>query len=104
MCERRIALTFALDRSGSMSGQQANVRAFANSVLAQLDIGANHSRAALVMFNNVGLVAQSMSASRADLIASVAQYGTTYPVMSGTNINAGLNLAKTELDQARSYA
>ena len=69
-----------------MQGQQASVRAFASSVLAQLNIGSAHSQAAMVMFNDVGTTTHEMSASRPDLISAIEEYGTKFRVSSGTNI------------------
>ena len=81
-----------------MQGQQASVRAFASSVLAQLNIGSAHSQAAMVMFNDVGTTTHEMSASRPDLISAIEEYGTKFRVSSGTNIRAGLRLAKAQLE------
>lgn len=90
-CVRRIAMAFVLDRSGSMTGEEQGVRAFAHAMLDQLDLRANHSRAAIITFSDGSSIAQPLTDSREALAAAINEFGTpSMPLAGLTNVADGL--------------
>ena len=70
-----------------MTGEEAGVITFAQTVLDQLNISPGHSQAGVVFFNaNADSVLDPpVTSSRDDIEAAIAQYGTSplYPTSGG---------------------
>ena len=101
-CNRRIAMAVVLDRSGSMTPYASPARTFARSLVGQLDMDFDHSRAAVIAFNEAATLASPLSSDRVSLETAISTYGTsTLPTEGLTHISNGLALAKEELLKAR---
>jgi len=104
-CSRRIGLALVLDRSGSMSGQEANARIFARAIANQLDLGPAvggeaHSAMTVITFSTSATVNLpfSQGTNAAAVYATISRIGTgSMAFNGGTNINAGLNQAMPDL-------
>ena len=100
LCNRRIAMAFVLDRSGSMSSSSihSGVRLLGHTLISQLDLSYYHSRASVVTFSSTGTINIGLSYNRGALANMINTYGTSSMPTSGyTNIADGLNDAQNLL-------